>query len=100
MIPPRSASTAVLRGETKNSCTGLQIGAWLNGAALEPLTREENGLFPPVARNPAYPASGVLKFYAVPWNRIIAGKNAVKISKLGPEKPGCELRSMELGLHR
>lgn len=91
---------AVLRVETKKSCVDLTIGVWLNGEALEPLTHEETELFTPVAKNFAYPAAEVLKFYAVPLNRIIAGKNRVKISKLGPAKPSCDLRSMELALYR
>jgi hypothetical protein len=91
---------AVLRVETKNNCKGLQIDVWLNGVALEPLTHEGTELFAPVSKNFAYPAPEVLKFYAVPLNRIIAGKNTVKISKPGPKKPSCDLRSMELALYR
>ena len=91
---------AVLRVETKSNCTDLHIGVWLNGVALEPLAHEGTELFAPVAKNFAYPAAEVLKFYTVPLNRIIAGKNTVKISKLGPAKPSCQLRSMELALYR
>ncbi|MDB6007345.1 MAG: hypothetical protein JWR15_4332 [Prosthecobacter sp.] len=65
---------AVLRVDAKTDFTGVQIGVWLNGEALEPLTHEGTELFAPVAKNSAYPAREVLKFYALPLNRIIAGK--------------------------
>ncbi|MEZ0275522.1 MAG: family 10 glycosylhydrolase [Roseimicrobium sp.] len=91
---------AVLRVETRKDCTGLQIGAWLNGEALEPLTHEGTELFVPLAQSPAYPAPQVLKFYSVPLHGIIAGENTVKISNLTREKGGCELISMELAIYR
>jgi hypothetical protein len=91
---------AVLRIETRQDCTKLQIGVWLNGQALEPLKHEGTELFPPVSQNSAYPAPEVLKFYTVPLARIVAGKNTVKISNLDREKGASELRSMELALYR
>ncbi|MDB6079568.1 MAG: hypothetical protein JWO82_3315 [Akkermansiaceae bacterium] len=91
---------AVLRIETRRDCTGLTIGVWLNGEALEPLTHEGTELFAPVEQNPAYPAAQVLKFYTVPLARIVAGKNTVKISNLDRKKGACELRSMELAIYR
>ena len=33
-------------------------------------------------------------------NRIVAGKNTVKISNLDRKKGACELRSMELAIYR
>jgi len=90
---------ATLRIETKQDCTGVQMGVWLNGEALEPLTRKDCELFVPVAKNIAYPAPQVLKFYTVPLNRIVAGKNTVKISNLNRDKSACELRSMELAIY-
>ena len=53
-----------------------------------------------LSRNSAYPAAQVLKFYAVPLDRIVAGKNTVKISNLDRKKDSCDLRSMELALYR
>ncbi len=91
---------AVLRIESKQDCAKFQIGAWLNGTALEPLEREDNELFVPVAKNIAYPARQALKFFTVPLNRIVAGKNTVKINNLDREKGACELRSMELAIYR
>jgi hypothetical protein len=91
---------ALLRVETRNDCTGLQIGVWLNGEALEPLSREGTELFTPVAQNEAYPTQQVLKFYTVPLARIIAGKNTIRISNLDQKKRACELRSMEIALYR
>ncbi len=91
---------AVLRIETRQDCTKLQIGVWLNGEALEPLTHEGTELFTPLAQNPGYPAPGVLKFYTVPLDRIVAGKNTVKISNIDLKKGTCDLRSMELAMYR
>jgi hypothetical protein len=91
---------AVLRIETRRDCTELQIGAWLNGEALEPLTPDGPELFVPVAQNPSYPALQVLKFYAVPLGRIVSGKNTVKISNLDREREACDLRSIELAIYR
>lgn len=91
---------AVLRIETKQDCTELQIGVWLNDEALVPLIFEGTELFVPVAQNSAYPAPQVLKFYTVPLGRIVAGKNTVKINNLDRKKGTCDLRSMELALYR
>ena len=74
--------------------------AWLNGEALEALTPEGTELFAPVAQNSAYPGHQVLKFFTVPLNRIVAGKNTVKISNLDRKKGECDLRSMELAMYR
>lgn len=91
---------AVLRVETKQDCTQLQIGVWLNGEDLKPVAHEDTELFAPVERNTAYPAAQVLKFYAVPLDRMVPGKNTVKISNLDRAKGSCDLRSMELELYR
>lgn len=91
---------AVLRIETRTDSTKLSIGVWLNDVALEPLTPKETELFAPVAQNTGYPAREVLKFYAVPLDRIVAGKNTVKISNFDRKKGGCELRSLDLALYR
>ena len=77
----------------------MQIGVWLNGEALEPLIHEGTELFTPLAQNPGYPAPEVLKFYTVPLDRIVAGKNTVKISNLDRETGTCDLRSMELAIY-
>ncbi|MES2738228.1 MAG: family 10 glycosylhydrolase [Verrucomicrobiota bacterium] len=91
---------AVLRVETRLDCTKLQINVWLNGEALEPLAHKGTELFVPVSDNVAYPAAQVLKFYTVPLERIIAGKNTVKISNFNRDQKTCEFRSMELALIR
>ncbi|MES2596208.1 MAG: family 10 glycosylhydrolase [Verrucomicrobiota bacterium] len=91
---------AVLRVETKQDCTKLDMGVWLNDTALKPVTHEGTELFTPVDNNTAYAAAEVLKFYAVPLDLIIAGKNSVKISNLDRKKGTCDLRSMELALYR
>ncbi len=91
---------AVLRVETKQDSTQLQIGVWFNGEALQPLTHESTELFSPVEQNTAYPAAQVLKFYTVPLERIVAGKNTVRISNLDRKKGSCDLRSLELALYR
>lgn len=89
---------AVLRIETRHDCTGLTIGTWLNGTALEEVVHERAELFPPVTQNPAYPTPGVLKFYSVPLAQIISGKNTIRLSNLEPEKGACEFFSLELGV--
>lgn len=91
---------AVLRVETRKNCAGLEIGVWLNGEALEPLAHEGTELFPPVEQNRAYPEAEVQKFYTVPLERIVSGKNTVRISNLSKEKRACELVSMELAIYR
>ena len=91
---------AVLRVETKQDCTKQQIGVWLNGEALQPLTPEKTELFPPVDQNTAYPVPQSVKFYIVPLGRIAAGKNTVTISNLDRTVGACDLRSMELALYR
>ncbi|HBJ83795.1 MAG TPA: hypothetical protein DDZ88_07995 [Verrucomicrobiales bacterium] len=91
---------AVLRIETRQDCTKLQIGVWLNGEPLQSLIHEGTELFPSVDQNPGYPAPEVLKFYTVPLDRIVAGKNTVKISNLDRKKGTCDLRSMEFALYR
>ena len=91
---------AVLRIETRKDCTKQQIGVWLNGEPLQSLTPEQSELFPPVEKNTAYPEPQVLKFYTVPLDRIISGKNTVKISNFDQKMESCELCSMELALYR
>ncbi len=91
---------AVLRIETRKDSSALEIGAWFNGEPLELLAHEGTELFVPVAKNSAYPAAEVLKFYSVPLARIISGKNTVRISNVTRDKGSCDLASVELGLYR
>lgn len=91
---------AVLRVETKKDCMKLQMGAWLNGEALEEMAYEGTELFTPLDQNDSYPVRSALKFYTVPLKQIIAGKNSIKISNLDPTKGQCDLVSMELALYR
>ena len=91
---------AVLRVDKKGSCSGLEVGVWLNGKRLESCEHEDTELFPPVARNSAYAVLEALKFYAVPLDLISPGVNKVKISNLDKDKASCTFLSLEIALYR
>ncbi|MDD4872857.1 MAG: hypothetical protein PHR77_20075 [Kiritimatiellae bacterium] len=91
---------SALRVETKESCTDLQIGVWLNGKQLETCQHEDTELFPPLAQNAGYPTHERLKFYAVPLAALISGDNEVTIRNLDAEKSPCTLMSLEIALYR
>jgi len=91
---------AVLRIETQESCTDLQIGVWLNGTRLDECKHKDVELFPPVAHNAAYAERDAVKFYAVPLDRIVCGGNRIEIRNLDKKKGSCKLFSLELALYR
>ena len=91
---------AVLRVETGASCTDLRIGVWLNGAQLQECEHEGVELFPPVAQNAGYATRDKVKFYSVPLELIVSGKNTVKIENLSRKKRSCKLFSLEIALYR
>jgi hypothetical protein len=91
---------AVLRVETRKSCADLQIAVRLNGKPLDPVQPEDTELFPPLARGEAYPARDALKFYAIPLNLLIPGRNKVELQNLDRKKSACQFYSLEIGLYR
>jgi hypothetical protein len=91
---------ALLRVETKEPCTDLDIVVWLNGKRLTPCAHEDTELFPPVERNPAYAVREALKFYEVPLEFLAQGPNEVSIKNLDKATMSCMLFSMELALYR
>ena len=92
--------TALLRVETQKSCTDLRIGVWLNGTQLQKCEHEGVELFPPVAQNAGYATRDKVKFYSVPLELIVSGKNTVKIENLDRKKRSCRLFSLEIALYR
>ena len=91
---------ALLRIETKQSCEHLRINAWMNGKQLMPCEPEDTELFPPLWRNINFPPHERLKFYGVPLDQIVCGKNEIIIKNMKPEKESSVLTSMEIGLYR
>jgi hypothetical protein len=91
---------AVLRVETKENCSDLQIDVWLNGKRLETCEHEGTELFPPVVWNSAYAERAALKFYFVPLDLIVPAINIVKIINLDKKKASCKFFSMEIALYR
>lgn len=91
---------SVLRIETKEICTNLQIGVWLNDANLDSCPHEGSELFTPLDRNPSYPLREKLKFYSVPLNLLVPGSNRIEIKNLDRNKKSCQFYSMELALYR
>ena len=91
---------SLLRVETRTSCEDIRIGVWLNGKPLAECNHEAPELFPTVAQNAGYATRDVLKFYTVPLDAIIPGKNAVKLENLDREKRSCKFFSLEIALYR
>jgi hypothetical protein len=92
---------AVLRVETKNSCEDQEIGVWLNETGLKECTLEGVELFPPVqVTKKGYAQREAVKFFMVPLEKIVVGKNEVKIRNLDKSKGVCEFMSLEIGLYR
>jgi glycosyl hydrolase family 10 len=91
---------ALLRLETQKSCSGLQIGVWLNEKQLRECEHEGVELFPPLARNAGYAIRDKVKFYTVPLDLLIPGKNKVEIKNLDREKASCQLFSMGIAIYR
>ena len=95
-----SFTRSLLRVETQKSCADLRIGVWLNGRRLQECEHEGVELFPPVAQNAGYASREALKFYTVPLDALIAGKNSIEIKNLDKKKASCRLFSVELALYR
>ncbi|MEI8205547.1 MAG: hypothetical protein WCG03_01560 [Kiritimatiellales bacterium] len=94
-------SRAILRVETLESFTNLNLAVTLNGKPLEPTTYEDTEFSPPVQKTKqGYPTAEKLKFFAVPLADIIPGKNRIEARNLDKAKRSCELFSMELYLAR
>ena len=103
MIIPDDTATglfkrALLRVETQEPCTHLEIGVWLNDKRLQPCEHADAELFPPVEMNAAYAAPDALKFYEAPLDAFVPGANRVAIRNLG--EGSCRLFSMEIALYR
>ena len=91
---------AVLRIETKKSCEEMKINVQMNGKSLSSCTPKETELFPGLSSNIAYAGAERLKFYTVPLDTVIAGKNEIKISNPESENATCVLYGMEIALYR
>lgn len=91
---------AVLRVETTKDCTEVPIGVWLNGKPLEPCPHEAAELFPPLAQNAGYATRDRLKFYTVPLDLLVPGKNKVEIKNLDRKRGSCQLFSLEIALYQ
>jgi len=103
VVPDDTAKVAfersVLRVETQEPCTKLEIAVRLNGEPLEPCEHGDTELFAPLAENAAYPDREMLKFYAVPLDLLIPGKNKLEIENLNQAAGSCKLVSLELALY-
>ena len=91
---------AILRVETKQDCSGLEIEVAFNGTALKPCEHEGVELFPPVAENESYATGERVKFYGVPLELIVSGVNTIHMENVDREKRSVNLFSVELGLYR
>jgi len=91
---------ALLRVETQESCADLRLGVWVNGRALPECEHEGIELFPPIAQNAAYATRDRVRFYTLPLEVLIRGRNSVRIENLDRAKRSCRLFSMEIGLYR
>ncbi len=91
---------AVLRVETRTKCDDIRIGARLNGKQLEECEHEGVELFPPIAENVGYATGDVVRFYAVPLDAIVPGRNTIELKNLDKEKRSCKFFSVEIGLYR
>ncbi|MES2697596.1 MAG: hypothetical protein V4773_29290 [Verrucomicrobiota bacterium] len=91
---------AILRVETRRGAPAPEIEAEWNKTPLTPLAREETELFPPLAQNEAYPARAALRFFTVPLERIVPGRNTLRLANRQRTTRSCEFVSMELGLYR
>ena len=94
-----SFDRSVLRVETQKSCEDIEIRVWLNGEQMEECDHAGAELFPPVVKNDGYATRDAVKFYTVPLNAIIAGKNTIKLQNLDKEKCSCTFFSVEIALY-
>ena len=91
---------SVLRIETKEICSDLQIGVWLNGKRLEHCETQDTELFPPPERNVALPSRETLKFYSVPLELIIPGVNQINVKNFDQERASSTFISLEFALYK
>lgn len=91
---------AVLRLEIKERSPDQVVSVSLNGSPLEAFQARDTELFPPVDRNPAYPAMESLKFFTVPTKLLIAGDNRVEIRSPDRLLGSFTLLSLNLALYR
>jgi hypothetical protein len=98
-VAPKARFTrAILRVETKADSSELRVEARLNGKLLEAMEPAGTELFPPLAQNAGYPVRAALKFYAVPFDALIAGANTVELRNLDRAKKSCSFLSLEIAL--
>ena len=90
----------MLRVETREDCRALPLQAWLNGTELAPEIFTGTELFPPIDSNPAYPPAERLQFFTVPVERIVPGRNTIRLTNRERSKRSCEFVSLELGIYR
>ena len=104
VIPDDTAAVkfdrAVLRIETKEDCRSLRIDVSLNGTRLEPCEHKEPELFAPLAHNASYADRDALKFYTVPLDVLVSGRNTIHIRNAHKHKGSVRLLSMELALYK
>ncbi|MBT3377032.1 MAG: family 10 glycosylhydrolase [Lentisphaerae bacterium] len=89
---------AVLRVETQKSCADLTIGVRLNGKLLLECEHAGVELFGAVAENAGYATRECLRFYTVPLDLLVAGKNTVEVENIDQAEQSCRLFSLEIGL--
>lgn len=92
--------SSVLRVETRENCEDLRIGVWFNDRQLEECEHKDVELFPALAQNEGYPTAEVVKFYTVPLDAVIPGKNTIRMENLDKEKRSCKFFSLEIALYR
>jgi hypothetical protein len=103
LIVPDSTSAfsrSLLRVETQKSCADLSIGVWLNGKPLQECEHEGVELFSAVAQNAGYATREAVKFFTVPLDLLVSGKNSVVIKNLDKKQASCRVFSMELALFK
>jgi len=104
VIPDDTAAVkfgrAILRVETKEDCRGLRIDVSVNGTRLVPCEHKKPELFAPLAHNAGYADREALKFYTVPLDVLVSGKNRIHIRNADEHKASIRLFSMEFALYR
>jgi len=94
-------SRAILRVETLESSTDLNLAVTLNGKLLQPCEYEDTEFSPPIKTTPhGYPTADKLKFFAVPLADIIPGKNKFEVRNLDKAKSSVGIYTLELRLCR
>ncbi|MBI4976591.1 MAG: hypothetical protein HZC28_03870 [Spirochaetes bacterium] len=92
---------AVLRLETDEQCTGMNIEVRLNGTLLNECEHHDTELFPIPDQGYAalYPGREVLKFYSVPLTLIRFGKNEVILNNSSRGKGSLTFAEIQLALY-